>query len=461
MSSLEINTSRGSAVNTGLQADPIQSRLDNFPLSKVHYYIWAICTIGFILDVMDLFLVSFALPMIIKEWKVSSEVAGLIASGSMWGMVIGAYAWGILGDRIGRRGTMQATILTYSLITGLCALSWNSITLFIGRFLVGIGLGGFFPVDYAVLVEFIPAKSRGRLMAYSILTMPIGILLGSLIAYNLGPTWGWRALFVIGALPAFLAFLARRVIPESPRYLVSKGKYEEADKVVRWLEEKSGVQTPATTDIKTYTVKQEAEKVNILELFTSGYVVRTLFTWLLWLTQSLPYFAMGTMLPTLLIKHYGLPQQEAIKFVSYLTIVAIGGRALAAFLIESVGRKKVLILFSLLAAIGLAMYNGAETVRQIFIVAVIACFFYEGTWTSVMLYTAELFPTRLRSTGAGSAQAVGRIASGISPIFVGFMMARSVSTIFYAFAGCFLLMTILVIFFGIETKGRPLEEISK
>lgn len=459
MASLEVNAPGG---NAGSQPDPIQARLDNLPLSKAHYYIWAVCTIGFILDVMDLFLVSFALPMIIKDWGVSSEVAGLIASGSMWGMVIGAYFWGIMGDRMGRRSTMQATILTYSLITGLCALAWNSVSLFIGRFLVGIGLGGFFPVDYAVLVEFIPAKSRGRLMAYSILAMPLGILLGSLVAYNLGPTWGWRALFVIGALPAFLAYLARRVIPESPRYLVAKGKYEEADKVVRWMEEKSGVQSPATTDVKAaYAIKTTPEEVSITELFKSGYIVRTLYTWLLWLTQSLPYFAMGLWLPTLLIKHYGLPQQEAIRFTSYLTIVAIGGRTLAAVLIESVGRKKVLILFSLCAAIGLALYNGAQDIKQVFAVAVIACFFYEGTWTSIMLYTAELFPTRLRSTGAGSAQAVGRIASAIAPIFVGFMLARSVSAMFYTFAGSFLLMTLLVIFFGIETKGRSLEEISK
>lgn len=461
MPELGLNKSGAAVVVGGFQADPIQARLDSLPLSKAHYQIWALCTVGFIFDVMDLFLVSFALPMIIREWGVTSEVAGFIASGSMWGMVIGAYLWGILGDRVGRRVTMQATILTYSLVTGLCALSWNSVSLFIGRFIVGIGLGGFFPVDYAVLVEFIPAKSRGRLMAYSILMMPIGILLGSLIAYNLGPKWGWRALFIIGALPAFLAFLARRIIPESPRYLIARGKYEEADKVVRWMEEKSGVQSPATTDIKAYADLAEPKKVNIMELFASGYVTRTLYTWLLWLTQSLPYFAMGTWLPTLLITHYGLPQQQAIKFVSYLTIVAIAGRSLAAFLIESVGRKKVLIFFSLFAAIGLALYNGAENISQVFAVAVIACFFYEGTWTSVMLYTAELFPTRLRSTGAGSAQAVGRIASGVAPIFVGYMLAISVSAMFYTFAGSFLLMTLLVIAFGIETKGRPLEEISK
>ncbi|MHB8916501.1 MAG: MFS transporter, partial [Desulfocucumaceae bacterium] len=401
------------AAGAGVQMDPIQARLDSLPLSRVHYLIWGLCTVGFILDVMDLFLVSFALPMIIKEWKVSSEIAGVIASGSMWGMVIGAYCWGMLADRLGRRGTMQGTILTYSLITGLCAFAWNPASLFVGRFLVGIGLGGFFPVDYAVLVEFIPARYRGRLMAFSILLMPLGILLGSLVAYNLAPLWGWRSLFIVGALPAFLAFLARRILPESPRYLRARGRHEEAEKVVKWLEDRAGQKSTQPSDIQTNAMNNaldKEQKVRVTELFAAGYRIRTIFTWIIWITQSLPYFAMGLWLPTLLIRHYGLPQPQAIKFTMFLTVVGIAGRGLAALLIDTVGRKLVLIIFAFCAAIGLSMYNMASTINQILTVAVIACFFYEGTWTSIMLYTAELFPTRLRTTGAGWAQGMGRIA---------------------------------------------------
>ncbi len=113
---------------------PLQARMDRLPLAGVHWLIWLLTSLGMVLDAMDLYLISYAMPMIAKEWNISSEILGTIASGAMWGMMVGAYVWGILSDRLGRRTTLQWTIGIFSIVTGLCGLAWNPASLFIARF---------------------------------------------------------------------------------------------------------------------------------------------------------------------------------------------------------------------------------------------------------------------------------------------------------------------------------------
>jgi len=443
----------------GTYYNPLQERLDNLPMSGVHYLIWFVCSLGFVLDSMDLYLISYALPLIIKEWKISSEITGFIASGAMWGMIIGAYAWGVIADRIGRRTSIQALIGSFSIFTGLCALAWNSISLFVGRFIVGTGVGGFTPVDYSIQAEFIPAKYRGRMMAASVVLWPLGGFLGAFLAFNLTPIYGWRALFVAGAVPAILIFIVRFMIPESPRFLIDRGRHEEAAKVVQWLERKSKVEPDTSIDYSSVK-DQKVKPPKVSELFSPEYRSRTILASWIWFTVCLAYYGILLWLPTLMTKYYNVPQQQTLKYMMLLTAIGIAGRFLAMLFVDSWGRKPILISFPFIAAIGFFLYNTVGNTTQLLIVASLAAFFYEGVWAVMAPYTAELFPTRLRTTAGGFASSVGRVAAAIAPLMVGFVVDRSLAAIFYTFGGVMILEAIFVSIFAFETKGKALEEIS-
>lgn len=441
---------------------PLQARMDKLPLKGVHWLIWVLTTLGMVLDSMDLYLISFAMPFISKEWSLSSEVLGFVASGAMWGMMAGAYIWGILSDRIGRRTSLQWTIGIFSVVTGLCGLAWNSMSLFLGRFAVGIGLGGLIPVDYAVQAEFLPPKYRGRMMALSLVVWPLGGFLGALIAFNLTPIWGWRALFVAGAVPALLVFVVRFIIPESPRYLIDKGREAEATKTVEWMEKKCNVAPPAAAEvvIPNETAATQEHKGSIRDLFSKKYGFRTFLTSTIWFCHCLPYYGILLWLPTLFVKYYNIPQPDTLKYMMLLVGVGIVGRFVAMTVLDSWGRKPLMITYALMAGLGMLGYNFAQGTTQLLLVACFAAFFYEGSWSSIAPYTAEVFPTKIRSTGVGFSSAVGRSAAAIAPMVIGFIVDISLPAIFYTFAAMLFIEASVAAYFVFETRERSLEEIS-
>ena len=167
----------------------------------------------------------------ISTWKLTSRQAGIIGSASIVGMVIGSFVFGIFAHYKGRRYVFQTTILVYSLFTGFCTLSANWVMLIVFRLIVGTGVGGLIPVDTAYLTEMTPPKHRGKFLSLFNGAWPIGASVASLLSYFLVPVFGWRILFfVMGVLPALIVFWIRRTLPESPRYLVSRKKFEEAKK---------------------------------------------------------------------------------------------------------------------------------------------------------------------------------------------------------------------------------------
>ena len=216
----------------------MKDRLDGLPLSRWHWNVMLICSLGFLFDGMDNMMISFALPVLISTWKLTSRQAGIIGSAGVVGMVIGSFVFGILADYRGRRYVFQTTILVYSLFTGFCALSANWVMLIVFRLIVGTGVGGLIPVDTAYLTEMTPPKYRGKFLSLFNGAWPIGAAVAGLLSYFLVPVFGWRILFVIGVLPALIVFWIRRSLPESPRYLVSRKKFEEAKREIFKIEKR-------------------------------------------------------------------------------------------------------------------------------------------------------------------------------------------------------------------------------
>jgi MFS transporter, putative metabolite:H+ symporter len=435
----------------------ISRRLEELPVIRFHYILLVTAGIGWMFDSMDTGIVSFVLPVLMKTWKLTSTQVGLISSIGLAGMALGAILSGTFADYFGRKKVFASTLVIYSLATGLCGLSWDFNSLAIFRFLVGFGLGGQLPVAVTLVSEFSPAKNRGRFLVLLESFWAGGWLLAALISYLVIPRYGWQIAFFIGALPALYAGYMWRVIPESPRYLERKGRYEEADAIVRRLEEAAGIKPKQEKMPATGT---SSGKFPLAELFSRQYIRRTIFLWLLWFCIVYSYYGIFTWLPTLLAAN--LPLVKSFEFVLLITLAQIPGYFSAAYLVEALGRKITLASYLALCGVAAYFFGQATSTTEVLIWGSLMSFFNLGAWGIVYTYTPELYPTRARASGAGWAAGFGRLGGILAPTVVGWMKSGNMGSpaIFLMFTTVLLIGALNVAILGEETKGRTLDELT-
>jgi len=332
------------------------------------------------------------------------------------------------------------------------------------RFFQGIGTGGEVPVASAYINEFIGAKKRGRFFLLYELIFPIGLLFAGLAGYFLVPLYGWRALFIVGLVPAVLMIPLRIFMPESPRWLASKGRIEKADKVVSMLEREAVKEGKTLPEPVVRPVDPKATaKSDWRELFQGLYLKRTLMIWALWITVYTINNGLVTWLPTLYRQVFKLPLETSLLYGWITSAVGVVASLICALYIDKVGRKRWYAAAFLLATVPLVVLTalGATTATQVVILAPIAYAILQTIAFSLYLYSAELYPTRLRAIGTGFGSAWLRAGSSIGPVMVGFIVAGvGIRYVFLAFAVIALVGGLITARFGIETKGKVLEELS-
>lgn len=437
----------------------LTERLETLPVSKFHYLLLASAGLGWMFDSMDTGIISFVLPVLMKAWKLSPQQVGTIGSIGLVGMAIGAILSGTIADLIGRKKVFASTLIIYSFATGLCALSWNYESLLFFRFLVGFGLGGQLPVAVTLMSEFSPAKHRGKFLVLLESFWAIGWLLAALVSYVIIPRFGWQAAFYIGALPALYVFYLWKSIPESPRYLASKGKLAQAEAIVKTIELQSGVQRKAMKSISQQSPNVPA-KMAVSELFSRKFIRRTLFLWLLWFGIVFAYYGIFTWLPSLLALK-GFTINQSFQYVMTMTLAQIPGYFSAAYLVDKIGRKPTLAVYLIGTAISAYFFGQSMNVQTILVMGSLMSFFNLGAWGIVYTYTPELYPTHARATGSGWAAGFGRIGGILAPTVVGLMIGSyhlPSQSVFLMFASVLILTALNVIFLGEETKGKPMDE---
>jgi MFS transporter, putative metabolite:H+ symporter len=211
-------------------------QIDERPLTGRQKKIVSAAVLADMMEFYDFFLLGFIVSIIVVPWDLTyGQTAVLILTGGV-GSIVGAFGWGAMADRVGRRPVFIATVLTFSLSTGLMALvpdgSWALLALL--RFFVGFGVGGLYSVDLPLVQEYVPTRQRGLIGGIVTVFVPAGLLLGSVLSSTLGDEIGWRGLVLIGALPALFSLYIRTVVPESPRWLLQQGRTEEARRAVAW-----------------------------------------------------------------------------------------------------------------------------------------------------------------------------------------------------------------------------------
>ena len=449
-------------------AASIASRFERLPLTSYQTKIFLIIATAWLFDSMDLGLMTFVLGSIKAEFALGTAAAGLVGSASFLGMLLGAATSGLLADRFGRRVVFQSSMVLWGAGSLLCATANDVNILMLYRVLLGIGMGMEFPIGQAMLAEIMPSRQRGRFVALLEGFWPIGFVCAGLLAYLLLPVAGWRGMFVALAIPAIFVFVVRQFVPESPRWLESRGRLADADLVMGRIEEEvrralGGRPLPAV-GVTPSSVVHERGEAGFKALWSPGYAGRTIMVWSLWFFALLGYYGLTTWLGALL-QQAGYPVTKSVFYTLLISLAGIPGFLASAWLVEAWGRKPTCILMLLGSACMAYFYGstaghaGDET--QLIAFGLSMQFFMFGMWSVIYAYTAELYPTRCRATGGGFASSIGRVGSLIGPYVVGVILpAAGQIGVFTLGAGCFVIAAAVVAALGVETKGRVLEEIS-
>jgi MFS transporter, putative metabolite:H+ symporter len=441
-------------------------RLEKIPVGSFHYKLLIITGMGWMFDAMDTGIIAFVLPTLAKAWDLTTQEMGFIGSIGLVGMAVGAVLAGELADRFGRKRMFMATLVLYSVATGLCSIAWSFSSLLFFRFLVGFGLGGQLPVAVTLVTEYAPPAVRGRFIVLLESFWGVGWLLAALIAYMVIPRFGWHAAFILGALPALYVFYIFHWIPESVRYLLNKGKLREAEDIVCRIEKDCGVvpaaavaAEPQTSDFVT---EASCGRVSFRELLQPEFIKRTLMLWCLWFGIVYSYYGIFTWLPSLMVTH-GFTQIKSFEYVMLMTLAQLPGYIAAAYCVERFGRKPTLVGFLVSCAVCAYFFGQGGSVATVLAWGCGMSFFNLGAWGVVYSYTPELYPTRIRAIGSGWAAAVGRTGGILAPTLVGIMLAKQsgFGDIFLMFTGVMVGVALVVAVFGPETQGLRLDEISK
>ncbi|AQS58123.1 MFS transporter [Desulforamulus ferrireducens] len=436
----------------------IAQRLDRLPVLSSHWYILLATGIGWLFDSMDVGLVSFVMPAIQEDWGLSPTELGLIGSVGMVGMAVGAAFSGMLADKYGRRQVILFTLVLFGLATGLAGLATGLTMMLVARFLVGLGLGGELPVASTLISEIAPRSVRGRFVVLLESFWAWGWILAALVAYLLVPEYGWRTAFFIGALPALLAVFLRKAIPESPRFLVQKGDYQGADAIVSRLEQQAGIKLSEAEKTRSFTIDKG---ISLGELWSPSLWRRTLTLWILWLGINFGYYGFVMWIPTLLVGK-GFLIIKSLQYVLLMTLAQVPGYFTAAYLIEVIGRKAVLIIYLAGTAVAAYFFGQSETVRDILVMGSLLYFFSLGAWGAVYAYTPENYPTNSRGTGVGWAAAVGRLGAIAAPYLVGLVyqmtgVQSGYTAVFFMLTLVFAVTALAVLLLGTETLGKALD----
>jgi len=425
--------------------------------------------LGYTFDAMDGAIMAFILPSVMTQWGLTNQQTGLLGSSLLIGYLFGAFFAGTLGDLIGRRTVMMYALAIYSAASVVAAFAPNWQFLFWWRVAASVGLGAESAIIAPFLSEFVQKKHRGRFVGSLSGFFSFGFVFAALLGYFVVPAFpdGWRVVQVITALPIVMLLWWRRALPESPRWLMQRGRSAEAEAEVARME--AEVIRSGTRDLPPLeSVEVPAAGVrqggtfgkNLAALWSRGMVRTTLMLWLLWITITFSYYGFFTWIPTLLVKQ-GMTITKSFGYSIIIYLAQIPGYYSAAFVSEKLDRKWTIVLYMLLGGASAYLLANARTDAAITASGFLLSFFMNGTYAGIYAYTPELYPTAFRTTGMGVASAFGRIGGLSAPIIIGYTFAQ------IGFAGVFTITTVVLVtgalvvaLLGMGTAGKSLEQIT-
>ncbi|HVB57338.1 MAG TPA: MFS transporter [Candidatus Acidoferrales bacterium] len=435
------------------------ARLDRLPITAFHRRIMWILGIVFFFELGDINTFAFAAPAVMLSWHLSISTISHIVSATFIGMFLGATTGGWFADRVGRKRALILTTLWYSGFSLLNAFVGGPAGLFTTRLLTGVGLSAMTVVGITYVSEIFPAALRG---AYQGWIMTIGLFGIPMTAYvarftiPLAP-WGWRLVFVWGALGLLVLLLANR-LEESPRWYENRGLLAEADAALARIEADAQAEFGDLPPVlpMPHVSLEPLRRGGYRDLFAPSYLPRTVMLVAVWVCQTLGFYGFTAWVPTLLVAH-GFSLVHSLAWSSAMTIGAVPGALIAALISDRWERKWWIAIVSLLIAFCGLMYGLTFRIAAIVIFGFLVAMFLQTFAPLLYAYTPECYPTRIRSSGSGLGYGIGRLSNVFGPLIVAFLFDRDgYKSVFVYVAAMWLLVAVIVAAFGPSTKGRAL-----
>lgn len=461
-------------------------RLDELPLKRKHIKLVGVSGAGWAMDAMDVGLISFVMLAVSVEWGLTKTETSWLASIGFVGMAIGATLGGLLADKFGRKQVFAATLLIYGLATGASALAGSLVVLMAFRFIVGLGLGAELPVASTLISEFSPRAVRGRMVVALEAFWALGWIIAAMIGtFVVGASAdGWRWALALGCLPALYSVVIRQGMPESVRFLETRGEHEKAEKIVRNFEDSpevrvrrearaqsadpsadtsAGIDGIESSDNHGNGSARGADEpsaaADVRGIWSSPLRTRTAALWTMWFCINFSYYGAFIWIPSLLHAE-GFTLVKSFTFTLIMTLAQLPGYAVAAFLIERWGRHRTLAAFLVGSALAAGVYGLATSEWQIITAGCALSFFNLGAWGALYAIGPELYPTALRGTGTGAAAGFGRIASIVAPLAVPWLLTAnaigSTALVFGVFGATFAIAAMAALTLP-EQRGKGLD----
>jgi MFS family permease len=385
--------------------------------------------LGWMLDAMDVLLYSFVLDDIRREFGIDDRMSGLLLALPLAASAVGGLVFGRLADRVGRTRALNASILVYAVATAACGLATNVWHLAIARVVLGLGMGGEWATGAALVAETWPDEHRGKAMGLMQSAWAVGYALAAAVNVLVLPPFGWRAVFLVGLVPALITVWIRRRVEESPLWLAGRAAAAPAASISAVLR---------------------------------GPRART--TWVLMAMNAATMFAwwgLFTWIPSYLARpvDQGGAGLSIVRSSTWIVVMQVGmwcGYVSFGFIADAIGRKKSYVAYLIVAAALVPIYAMTRDVHWLLILGPFLAFFGTGYFSGFGAVSAELFPTHLRATAQGLTYNAGRALSALAPIIVGALaVGRGLSWAFLVTSVAFVVAAVLWIWIP-ETKGRTL-----
>ncbi|WP_144109707.1 MFS transporter [Paraburkholderia sp. BCC1886] len=442
-------------------AESIGLRLDALPLSAFHRRMLWLIAAGMFFDSFDITLAGSVLGALVHGGMSNLRLNGFFISSTFIGMAIGGSLAGLLGDRFGRRFTYQANLLVFGLASVAAGFASSMPWLIALRLIMGVGLGAEIVVGYSTLIEIIPPKHRGRYSALLALVTNSALFVSSLAGYFLIPLWGWRSMFFVSGAGALLVWVARKSMPESPRWLAGEGRLDEADRIVAKIEADihgADYRAPETPP----TLMEHTPMPPLSVLFSREIWTRTLVGTTISVVIGIAIYSFVTWVPTFLLKQ-GLSLSSSLGYSMLMSLGGPVGAGIGVLCTDRFGRRRCITIASLIgAAMGVSYALSTSPMMAAVMGFLLFCCLYAIVALAVACYIPELFGTRYRLRGNGFCAVVGRIASFCAPgITLLVYQAGGIRYVAFSVAMLLVLQALVVFGFGVETRSRSLEVIEE
>jgi len=442
--------------------DEVVARIERLPVSWWQIKTRIIIGVATFFDAFDALAIAFVLPVLVPLWKLNGPQIGFLISAGYIGQLAGALFFGWLAERFGRVRAIVWSVLIFAVMSVACAFAWDYQSLVIARVIQGFGLGGEVPVAAAYISELARAKGRGRFVLLYELVFPVGLVSTGLIGSWVVPRFGWQWMFIIGAIPAFVAVVLQQLIPESPRWLAVHGRGKEALEALAWIERETEKATGKPLPAPQPIIHSEQRAASWSDLFGPTYLRRTLVVWVIWFAAYFFNYGLVVWLPTIYSTVFKLPLQQSLQYGLITQAIGFCGALTCALSIDRVGRRPW-FAFAFAAnavALGALFVVGADSPQRVLAFVSSGYFFVSVLSIGVYVYTPELYPTRTRAVAVGTATAWLRFASILGPSIVGATVGSGLGNVFLMFAIVAVIGALVTGVFAVETKGRILEDVS-